>query len=207
MNCTVTGVACVAFTRQHARAISLAMLSGMPWGPKWPNMDSVRACTRPVMKRGCCHPDFGHGTSARQSAHPKTLACGRPVVKLAGLLVSWSRYAAHCARGYPTTGGRVASASERIETSLWSGTTDQRTEVSIRGSLREQLLDHRTGADMGLVKYRGSGYPYQCQFGVGSGWLDAAAEFAGNSGKSDAAGQRSASSRGPKLAVGTFLLS
>jgi hypothetical protein len=138
---------------------------------------------------------------------PENFSLRTPCGQAGGLLVSWSRYAAHCARGYPTTGGRVASASERIETSLWSGTTDQRTEVSIRGSLREQLLDHRTGADMGLVKYRGSGYPYQCQFGVGSGWLDAAAEFAGNSGKSDAAGQRSASSRGPKLAVGTFLLS
>jgi hypothetical protein len=43
--------------------------------------------------------------------------------------------------------------------------------------------------------------------GAGSGCLDAEAELAGNSGKSDAAGQTSASSRGPKLAVGTFFLS
>jgi hypothetical protein len=43
------------------------------------------------------------------------------------------------------------------------------------------------------------------------GWLaadaDADAEFAGNSGKSDATGRTSASSRGPKLAVGAFFLS
>jgi hypothetical protein len=43
--------------------------------------------------------------------------------------------------------------------------------------------------------------------GAWSGCLDAEAELAGNSGKSDAAGQTSASSRGPKLAVGTFFLS
>ncbi|HWU57929.1 MAG TPA: hypothetical protein VN045_04345, partial [Microbacteriaceae bacterium] len=44
-------------------------------------------------------------------------------------------------------------------------------------------------------------------WGAGSGWLAAAAEFAGNSGKSDAAGQTPASSRAPKPAVGAFFLS
>jgi hypothetical protein len=75
--------------------------------------------------------------------------CSRSVPQngLRGLDTRLAARAATRPPKYRSPGGRVASASERIETTRATFGSISRPgyEVSIRGSQREQLLDHRNG--------------------------------------------------------------